>query len=218
MGNLAAQKGDYEEAVTCFRKALSLDSSITEASGFLADALMNLGRLQEAKEVIEKNILREPEVAGNYYLLGQTCLQLHQYEKAKENFERAIAILPGFMHAYYGLSATYARLGEKQKAQQCQEEFQRQRANDSEKGKSRAKSADDAGKWKVFVLRVYRAAAENYQRHGDLGEAEKLWRKSLALSPKDPACRQALASLCRTQGRNAEALEILSRAPPTEGK
>jgi tetratricopeptide (TPR) repeat protein len=209
MGNIAAQKGDFEEAATCFRKALALDPSMTEAGGFLADALMNLGRLEEAKEVIEKNILKEPGVAGNYYLLGQTCLQLHQFEKAKEGFERAIAIYPGYTHAYYGLSAACTRLGEKEKARQYQEEFQRRRAKDFEKGQNRVRSIDDPSKWRLFVLRIYRTAAENYERHGDLGEAEKLWRKSLGLNPKDSKCRQALANIYRAQGRNAEAIQIL---------
>ena len=157
-------------------------------------------------------------MAGNYYLLGQTCLQLHQYEKAKENFEKGDRD-PSRLHAR--LLRTFGNVraaGRETKGPAVPGRVSEAEGERLRKGKEPRQSADDAGKWKVFVLRVYRAAAENYQRHGDLGEAEKLWRKSLALSPKNPACRQALASLCRTQGRNAEALEILSRAPPTEGK
>lgn len=183
MGTVAAKKGDYEKAAQMYRKAWSLDPRLVEAAGYLADALINLGEAEEAAKVLEESIRRQPRVAGSHFLLGQARLQTKEFEKARQSFEKTVALVPTYTQAYYGLAVACTRLGQVDPARRYREQFEVLKAKDQERERNRLTPFEHAASMREAVGGICRAAAEAYQRHGELSESERLRRRAQFLNP-----------------------------------
>jgi tetratricopeptide (TPR) repeat protein len=183
----------------------------------LAEALVNLGRTEQAVAALERNLADDLRALPSYVLLGQAYLHRGEYEKAKENFEHVIQRAPTYSHAYYGLVRACSRLGEQQKCAEYLEKF-----------KTLKKAEADTRKAKLGILRnedeaiqelasVHRLAAGVYEQQGELLEAENHLRRAATVNPADTLSREALVRLYRQQNRLPDALvqiEQLRRIEP----
>lgn len=90
---------DYEQAVSCFRQALSASSGLVENVDFdlnyyMAAAYVKSGRYEEAEDAYDAILgLRENEKDA-YFLRGNVRLNLQNFEGAKADFDRVIAMDP----------------------------------------------------------------------------------------------------------------------------
>lgn len=100
LANLARAGGDYQRAVTYYRKQLAIKRDDSEAHGGLAIALLALGRDEEA----EPEIKRATELApGDYRFLTQLAYFYTTRKKialARPLIERAVRIEPRYGWAF----------------------------------------------------------------------------------------------------------------------
>lgn len=95
LGLLRVSRGEDEEAVESFRRAVEIDPRFYKGHYELASVLDRLGRLQEAVGEYE---VAEPGYgkSGEYhYRLGLAYFRLGQKDLARQSLERAIAVAPG---------------------------------------------------------------------------------------------------------------------------
>ncbi|MFH1920992.1 MAG: tetratricopeptide repeat protein [Planctomycetota bacterium] len=212
IGSVARDTGDLEKAADCFRKAWERDPGSPRLPVHLAQALMNLGRMDEAIEVLQKNLKAHPKSMPSFVLLGEIYVQRKEYERGKEYLEAAVEMFPGFTTAYYGLANACVGLGKEEESKKYLEQFKALKARDEKAHRERLKTSDGVSPVRYGVSKVYTDAAKVYLAHGDPETAEEHLLKAVDLSSGYEECLQVLAWLYERQGRTDEALETLSQA------
>lgn len=85
----------YERAESHFARGLALEPDYVTARFFHGFALLNLGRLDEAKAELEAYAARDPDEAEARFGLGLVALEQDRADDAQAQIERAIAIVEG---------------------------------------------------------------------------------------------------------------------------
>jgi len=103
--------GRFDEAETCFRRAIQLMPNLADAHYNLGNTLKNLGRLEEAKACYRKALQLKPDFAGAYSNLGIALQETGNLYEAEMVLRQALQIKPNFMEAYNNLGSTLNDLG-----------------------------------------------------------------------------------------------------------
>jgi len=90
------QRGEYDEAIKEFRKALELNPERSEIHYNLGLVLEAKGLLQEAIQEYKKALELNPEDAEAHNNLGIVYYKQGNYKKAVEEFKIALSINPDF--------------------------------------------------------------------------------------------------------------------------
>jgi tetratricopeptide (TPR) repeat protein len=219
MGILAAKRGEYDEAVSLFRKALACTESASVGFGThirLATVLIDQGRLEEAIDLLS----RPPETphlpTDAIVLLGMAHLQSNRYAEARRYYEAAIADHPMHANAHFGLATACRRLGDTEAAARYLKRFQELRAGERDIRTDQRSQYDDVEEMREHLARMHSNAGRLSHAHRDLDEAIGHWRRAAALTPKAVECRQALAWFYQQDGRIREAITMLRQLSEIE--
>lgn len=213
MAAVAADKEDYEKSIELCRKAQEIAPDLVDVDRRLAEALVAVGRPEEAIEILDRAVRNFPNASEAYYLLGQSYLQLKQYDQAVTNYAKALALRPRYTNACFGLATAYSRLRQREKAAQYRKTFQELRAAELESvervKRNRAKRVDTDLDHAIRVVAKTRGdAGQVYRGHGWLHEAQQHWLRAAALDPKNQTSRKGLVELYMQRGQREEAVEI----------
>ena len=118
-GIALSELGQYEEALRTLERAAARlrltgradDPAYAQVYQYLAGALANTGRLQEALNVAIEVANRIPSEAGPHYTRGAIWDELGNYEQGLEAYEAAVRLAPDFPEALGGQGADLVRLG-----------------------------------------------------------------------------------------------------------
>jgi tetratricopeptide (TPR) repeat protein len=116
VGNLYSQLGDYEQALSCFRKALRQDASIKKAHGGAGVALIRMDRPAEAIPDLEAELKLNPDDADAQYQLAYALLQLSRQEQALALLRSLVAAHPEHAQARYQLGKEMLEAGQTEEA------------------------------------------------------------------------------------------------------
>lgn len=106
-----------EESLEYFKCAVELVPDDPEYLDLVGNAYMELKRLDEAREVLQKAIEVDDTYSYAHHDLGTVLSRMQgQEEGALESFHRAIELNPDYPLPYYGIACTYALQGKKGKA------------------------------------------------------------------------------------------------------
>jgi tetratricopeptide (TPR) repeat protein len=111
LGNLSRAMGEYERAVSYYRKQIAIKSDDAEARGGLAIAFLALGRDEDAADQIKRV---EQMTPGDYRFLTQLCFFYVTRKKAalaRPLIEQAARIEPRYAWAFIGKAETDALEG-----------------------------------------------------------------------------------------------------------
>ena len=114
-------QGRYEEAIALYRQAIDLapGSPIYRAYNFIiGEALMKMGRHQEAVSMLEQVVADVPEHDQAWCDLGQCLMVTGQYHEAVRAFGRCLEIAPETAEAWYYGAMVHARLGQGERARE----------------------------------------------------------------------------------------------------
>jgi tetratricopeptide (TPR) repeat protein len=100
LGNLGIALED-KNSETYFKNALRLDSTNLEAMNSLGVHYQTLDRLEEAKQLYRKIILKDKRYLNAPFNLGLTYFQQDSFQKAIEHFTMALGIRTALPRAYY---------------------------------------------------------------------------------------------------------------------
>ncbi|MBH88986.1 MAG: hypothetical protein CMF71_01975 [Magnetovibrio sp.] len=225
-GNVLRDNLQYDEAVTCYEKAMEIDPNFSGA------AFRNIGLIHSlkedydlAKEFVDKALEVDPKDSEALNNLAQVLISDHQLDRGIECFEKAIELDPNNSLIYTNMGRALMR---RRRDEEALEAFQRSMEIDV--------SATDAYYLFAATLRqmekleesenFIRAAlksfpdeplllcelANNLQCQFEFEESEKYVRKVLKMNPNHGPALVTLAIVLVHTGEKAEVLEIYRKA------
>jgi len=111
-----AQKGNYDEAIRYFTKAIDLNPLDAEPYYSRGAAYSLKGQYEEAISDYTKAIEINPRDANTYYNRGIACYKKDQFDQAISDFNKALEINPNDAEAYYNRGATRYKKGQQDQA------------------------------------------------------------------------------------------------------
>jgi tetratricopeptide (TPR) repeat protein len=190
LGNVLSDKGQFDKAIACHKKAIALDPKNAKAYNNLGNALALKGRLDEAIAPFEKAIALDPKYANAHYNLGLALKMKGQLDKAIACHKKAIALDPKNAKAYINLGSALADKGRWDEAIRCY---------------TKAIALDPKLTHAYFGLGLARSFK------GQWDEARSCYRKVTELDPLYAEAHCNLGFALARQGRFAESLTSLKR-------
>ncbi len=89
LGSAHVLKGEIDEAITSFTKAVEINPNFTSAYNNLGQSYRKIGRIDEAIRMYKKAIETDPNHAGAYYNLGIVYRGLGRDEESRAFFKKA---------------------------------------------------------------------------------------------------------------------------------
>jgi tetratricopeptide (TPR) repeat protein len=102
----------HEEAVSCYNKALVIDSRNANAWVNKGISLQALGRSEEALSCYDKALALDPQHAKAWGSMGATLADIGQHQQAIECFDKALAIDPRNAGFWHNRGVAHRALGE----------------------------------------------------------------------------------------------------------
>jgi cytochrome c-type biogenesis protein CcmH/NrfG len=112
LGDKLKERGRTGAAVLEYRRALSEMQYSVPVMNRLSSALIDLGRDDEALDMLKRTIKLAPNHPTPYTQLGQIYLKLQDFKQAKAAFEEANQINPFNPDVHVGLANAYAMLAD----------------------------------------------------------------------------------------------------------
>jgi tetratricopeptide (TPR) repeat protein len=88
-------KKEYTLSETYYLKALDIEPKFINALRGLGLTYIAMGRIDEAKEILEKAVKDYPKFAPLYDDLARAYVISHDYEKALDAYQKVIELAPG---------------------------------------------------------------------------------------------------------------------------
>lgn len=225
LGAINGQLGDFDEAVACCRRVVSIRPDVPVAHYNLGIALQKRGMLDEALQSFQTAIRLKPDFAEAHHELGNVLQSSGRLEAAVENYRRSLALNSGIAAVHYNLGAALKGLGQiEDAAESCR------RALAINPGLVEAHHMlglllKEQGKPAQAQLRfeqVLRAQPDNADACFELGEVLKTqgkkdeavtrYRHAVQIRPENVGWRNALGLALIEQSQFAEAEDCFRKA------
>jgi tetratricopeptide (TPR) repeat protein len=112
LGGTLFQKGQVDDAIAHFQKALEINPTYIEAHNNLGLALIKKGHVDEAIAQYQETLGINPGYAEAHYNLGNAVLQKGQLDEAMAQYQEALEINPNFAEAHSNLGAVFFQKGQ----------------------------------------------------------------------------------------------------------
>jgi tetratricopeptide (TPR) repeat protein len=162
LGLLLSQKGQMDEALEHYQKALEIKPQYVPAHYNLGNAFLQRGQWNEAIACFQKALEINPNVSRVWYNLGNAFLRSGRVEKAIVSYQETLKIRPDFWEGYNNLGNALGQAGRTDEAIAAYL-------------KALEISPDNAG--------IYNNLGNALMRNGRLDEAIANFQKVLAIRP-----------------------------------
>lgn len=185
---------DYMRAITlCDEQIKNGGNNVTELLRMKTNLLLTVGRYDKAKQIFEQ-ILAQRDVPWAKTGLAKTYFHTGEYELARDLLTEVVADNRAYLEGYDWLAKSLEKIGELGEAQRIL-------------ARSTELSPNSLMRQKTL--------GDIAHKRGDVDEAEKAFRKTIALGEysilKNPATYVSLAKICAGKNNPAEALKVLGR-------
>jgi tetratricopeptide (TPR) repeat protein len=184
-------KGQLDEAVACFKRAIAIDPKYATAHYNLGNAMMAKGQLDEAIACYKRANACDPKLAQAHSNLGLSLQSKGQLDEAVACFKRAIACDPKDATAHYNLGGALHDKGQLDEAIAC---YERAIAYDPK----HAEAHNNLG----LAL----------QAKGKLDEAIACFKRAIQIGPKFAHAHTNLGVALKAKGQLDEAIACCQRA------
>jgi tetratricopeptide (TPR) repeat protein len=206
-GNEAFKRSDYKQAEIEYRNAIKLEPKSSTALNNLGVILNELGKYDDAVEILNKAIAVDPKNCIAHYTLSQSLIKKEQYPQAIIEARKAVELKNDEVGGHKALALASLMLGKK------------------EQNKETLKVAVDEYH---FILQ---SDNDDDSAHRNLGEALAAMddkdsalvevRKAVELNPDNLSARKLLAALLQEKGDKAEAgkqLDVIIQKDPADSE
>jgi predicted O-linked N-acetylglucosamine transferase (SPINDLY family) len=118
LGQLYAQQGDARAAVECYRALVRLSPDDPWASSLLGQALVSLGRFDDAETWFRRAADLAPDDARAHYNLAAVLQAQSRWEEAAGRYQAALQRNPEHFEAHNNLGTVLQKLGATDEAEQ----------------------------------------------------------------------------------------------------
>ncbi|MFB0561918.1 MAG: tetratricopeptide repeat protein [Candidatus Lokiarchaeia archaeon] len=115
-GNSLVERGEFEEAIKYYDKALEIDPQDIVAMANKGTALDQLGRYKEAIECFDKVLEINPKDVEALNNKGSSLIRLGKYDEALKHFDDALTISPLNFITHYNKGIALGKLGKFEEA------------------------------------------------------------------------------------------------------
>ena len=118
-GRNFSDMGFPESALEHFTRSLTMQPEAEDLPyiySYMGSCLKELGRYEEAVEILDKGLKEDEERPDLHNSLGVCFFKMQQYEKAIIHFQRAVDLNPASGIDYANLGVNYNKLGKKESA------------------------------------------------------------------------------------------------------
>lgn len=225
LGVVFFKKGQANEAITCYQKALQAKPDNQDAYNNLGNALLYQGRVDEAMAHYQKALALQPDFAEAHNNLGNALLQKGQVDEAINHLQKAVEIRPDFVKAQNLLANVLLQRGQVDEAIVHFQKALEFRPDDAE-------AHDDLGNALLRKGQVdeaishYQKAVDIQPNHenahynlgnalfqkGEVEEATAHFQKAVELRPDDADAHDDLGNALLQKGRLNEAISHYQKA------
>jgi tetratricopeptide (TPR) repeat protein len=213
LGLALAEKGDVDDAIRCFRRAIELDPRYPLGHSNLGIALKERGHVEEAMRCYHTALELDPRFAPALTSLGVALAEKGDLDGAIRRYREALAADPTYAKAYFNWGVDLAARGDMRGATRCYEKaidlnprYAKAHAN---LGTVLLRNGDVDG-----AIRRYHRAIEldpgfapvhndlgmALKEKGDLDGAIRCYRKAIELDPKLAMAYDNLGNALRSKG------------------
>jgi len=182
--------GEIPQAVADARAAAKLDPSSKPARMRLAEALLQSRKFKESRNLYEKLVAEEPDLAVYHYGLGKALAALGSQTEAIAQYQRACELSPVFSAARYALAMMYRQAGDLDQATRQLAIYQRN---------PNGSPPEDSMMVQITALNqgglIRAQAAQQYLAQGRPDEAAKQLETAVAGDPNDETAQSNLVAV-----------------------
>ena len=216
LGNALLTLGFPEKAISHYQFLIRLDNRRTDTLNNLGVALQQIGKLQEAEDVLRR-VLCINESAKAYFNLGNLLCHAKKADEAQEAYRSALTLDPDNTEVLNNLGTLFYTQGKHEDAAWCyrqatlrKPDFLIAHLNLGNVFREGGKSREAIGAYRrVLALDPFHASAHLFQGMelfalGQLAGAIASYRKSLSLEPDNAAAHNNLGIALLLQGNYVE--------------
>lgn len=108
LGNALVDRGQYQQAIGFYYKAIVLNPQFVAAYHRMSEVLSKQGKHQQAIEFLQQGIEQNPQEAESFYLLGQQFELLQNWDSAVKTYSKVLQLEPQFPGASQKLNHALA--------------------------------------------------------------------------------------------------------------
>jgi tetratricopeptide (TPR) repeat protein len=205
MGQELHRKGEYEQAIGRYKKALELKPEFPEALCNLSACLSKTGQLDEAVEAAHEALKLRPKYPLALTNLGVAWARRGNLDEAIIEFRRALELQPDFILALDNLGSALAEKGQSDEAIHLFHQALQLKPDSASTLNNLGVALSDKGQHDeaiVYLEKALRLEPESpgildsfgliLCRKGRIGEGIKYFRKALKIDPQYVAAHQHL--------------------------
>jgi tetratricopeptide (TPR) repeat protein len=220
-----ANLGRFEEAITCYSKALEINPEDTAAWNNKGLSLANLYRIEEAVTCYSKALEINPKFTEAWNGKGFSLTKLHMYEEAIICFDKVLEINHDDDYAWNNKGASSTKLGRFEDAITCFGNALEINPEDELAWNNKGNSLGSLGRFEEAITCYSKALELNPEDNrvwcnkgnslGSLGRFEEAvicYSKALELNPKDNRAWNNKGASSTKLGRFEDAITCYSKA------
>jgi tetratricopeptide (TPR) repeat protein len=225
LGLRAAARGETQQAIANFRKALRLQPGYAEAHFNLGLQLAAQNQLDEAIAHFRRALSLKPDYAVAHGGLAEALVSKGEPAKAVPHYREAIRLQPNYAEPRHGLGLALIRLGRKEEAIRCFQEALRINPSFARAHNSLGIaliSQGAIGQGIVHFREAIRIQPDYAEAHANLGsalasrkqfdEAIGHYKQALHINPRNTDAQRNLGLALLSQGQPDEALQHFRKA------
>ncbi|MBM4137690.1 MAG: tetratricopeptide repeat protein [Nitrospira sp.] len=191
LGNALKNKKQFDEAITCYQRALQMNPQLIEAYHNLAWIFQEKNQTDEAITYYQKALNLNPALADAYYNLGTIFQDRKQFDDAITFYQKALEIDPTLADAYYNLGILFQQRKQFDKAIEFHQK---------------------ALQFNCDLIDAYFNLGTSYENKKQYDEAIAHYQKALQLNPDLLYAYNNLGNIYKEMGRFDEAIEYFHLA------
>lgn len=202
------QTGFWRDSETLFRHTLAVTGPNRFAEGNYGDALLNLGRTEEAEKHFRNAITIGPALYSDYHNLGAALMMLNRFTEAREALDMALRMNPGNRMTWVIQGDVNLQLLDARRATEAYREAARLGENSAKFHTNygialgmAGRSAEAAAEFRLalaltpdYVPALFNAGVLSAEE-GDAAQAQAYFERVIAIDPNHAEAHSALSDL-----------------------